>query len=75
MLADLGKRGEELCDLVGNSARSGAITCVVSVVFHRHVWHAPTDVKILPFLRLLKYEAWHVHLVITSGLQAHGLVH
>ena len=30
ILADKGKWGEEMCDLVGNAARSGAITCVVS---------------------------------------------
>ena len=30
MTADKGKWGEEMCDLVGNAARSGAITCVVS---------------------------------------------
>ena len=28
--ADKGQWGERMCDLVGNAARSGAITCVVS---------------------------------------------
>ena len=30
ILADKGKWGDEMSDLVGNAARSGAITCVVS---------------------------------------------
>ena len=57
MFADKGKWGEEMCDLVGNAARSGAITCVVSSHVAQ-VWRLQcTQIETVPSLQPANLQA------------------
>ncbi len=80
MLADKGKWGEEMSDLVGNAARSGAITCVVrlcALLWHMIFRGLECDVRspMHPADLHLTYAAWECTRTCCSAhAHAHGLL-